>query len=298
MLIPQGVGRRRQIVIPKDFTSPALVVKILYYDELDRTLNITIGLQHHLMEAGHSVSFTTKSLKEMGMDAKRVARLVSDTKADAWVIPAGSHEVLEYFANQAIPAFAIFGDRHGVRIAGIGPRKLPALQSAVRRLVALGHQRIVMMLRKNHLKPQPSTFACTFLDELKLHGIPASAYYNLPEWEDSGEGFRSCIDSLFQITPPSALILDEAYQFNVAQHHLARRGLLAPKHVSLVCLDPDPAYGWAYPSIAHISWDSQQVIRRIVRWADNVARGKNDRRQTLIKAEFIEGGTIGPAPRG
>ena len=38
--------------------------------------------------------------------------------------------------------------------------------------------------------------------------------------------------------------------------------------------------------------------RRIVRWADNVARGKDDRRQTLTKAEFVEGGTIGPVPGG
>jgi hypothetical protein len=35
-----------------------------------------------------------------------------------------------------------------------------------------------------------------------------------------------------------------------------------------------------------------------VRWAGNVARGKDDRQQTEFKAEFVEGGTIGPAPRG
>lgn len=297
LLVPQGAGRRRQIVIPKDSRSPSVAVKILHFDELDRTLNNTIDLQHRLMEEGHAVSFTPKSLKEMGMDVKRVARVVRDTKADAWVIRGGSREVLEYFANQAMPAFAIFGDWYGVRIAGIGPQKLSALQSMVGRLVALGHRRIVMMLGENHLKPQPNTLARTFLDELKLHGIPASVSYNLPEWEDSGEGFRSRIDSLFHATPPSALILDEAYQFNAAQLHLARRGLLAPKHVSLVCLDPDE-YGWAHPSIAHIRWDPQQVVRRVVRWAENVARGKDDRRQTLIKAEFVEGGSIGPAPRG
>jgi hypothetical protein len=28
---------------------------------------------------------------------------------------------------------------------------------------------------------------------------------------------------------------------------------------------------------------------------DNVAKGKNDQRQTLTKIEFIEGGTVGPA---
>jgi hypothetical protein len=33
-----------------------------------------------------------------------------------------------------------------------------------------------------------------------------------------------------------------------------------------------------------------------VRWANNVARGKDDRSQTLTKAEFVEAGTVGLAP--
>ena len=78
------------------------------------------------------------------------------------------------------------------------------------------------------------------------------------------------------------------------QHHLARRGILAPERDSLVCADPDPAFEWAHPSVAHIHWDQQQVVKRILRWADNVARGKEDRRQTLTIAKFIEGETIGP----
>ena len=38
------------------------------------------------------------------------------------------------------------------------------------------------------------------------------------------------------------------------------------------------------------------MARRLVRWAYNIARGKDDRRQTLIKAELVEGGTVGRAP--
>lgn len=295
LLVSQGVGRRRLIKLPKDFTPPALRVRILHYQEADRTLSYVLDLQHRLMEAGHSVGFASKNLLDLGMDAKRVARLVNEAKADAWVVFAGPREVLEWFANQPVPSFAMFGRRSAVRIAGTGPDKLPALLVAVRRLIALGHRKIAMLLREEHRKPQAGPFARAFLDELAIHGISTSSY-NLPDWEDSGDGFRSCLDSLFRVTPPSALILDEAFLFNLAQHHLARRGVLAPEHVSLVCSDPDPAFGWAHPSVAHIRWDSRQVVSRIVRWADQVARGKDDRRQTLTKAEFIEGGTIGQSP--
>jgi hypothetical protein len=34
-----------------------------------------------------------------------------------------------------------------------------------------------------------------------------------------------------------------------------------------------------------------------LRWAANIAQGKDDRRQYLPKARFVPGGTIGPAPK-
>ncbi len=36
--------------------------------------------------------------------------------------------------------------------------------------------------------------------------------------------------------------------------------------------------------------------RRILRWVNHVDHGKEDRRQTRINAEFVDGGTVGPAP--
>jgi hypothetical protein len=38
-------------------------------------------------------------------------------------------------------------------------------------------------------------------------------------------------------------------------------------------------------------------MRRVVGWTNNVARGKVDQRETHTLAEFIDGGTIGPAKR-
>jgi hypothetical protein len=44
--------------------------------------------------AGHSVFFADKCLQELRMEVVRVARLVRRTEADAWVVCAGSREVL------------------------------------------------------------------------------------------------------------------------------------------------------------------------------------------------------------
>jgi DNA-binding LacI/PurR family transcriptional regulator len=203
--------------------------------------------------------------------------------------------VLEWFAEQPLPAFALFG-RRLPRLAGARPDKLSALATAVGRLTELGHRRTVMLVREDRRKPSPGFVERFFLEELEAAGIP-SGPYNLPDWEDNLEGFRQCLHSLFQHTPPSALLIDGLQLFVAAQQHLARRGIIAPEHVSLINLDPDPAFAWCEPAISHIHWDARPLVRSIVRWANNIARGKDDRRRFTTKADFVEGGTIGPAPK-
>jgi DNA-binding LacI/PurR family transcriptional regulator len=172
---------------------------------------------------------------------------------------------------------------------------LPILRVLIQRLVELGHRRIVMLARSERLKPEPGGFERAFLGELEDHGI-TTWRYNLPDWDNTRESFHRCLDSLFEATPPTALIVQEAQFLAPTQQHLARRGILAPDHVSLVCADPDPSFAWSDPPIAHIRWDSRPVVRYIVRWAAKVSRGRSDRRKSFFKAEFIEGGTVGRAP--
>jgi DNA-binding LacI/PurR family transcriptional regulator len=271
-------------------------VGILLYERNDEKLDYIVDLQHRLLEAGHVTKIPSKALRDLKMNLDRINRLVRSVEADAWVIQSGSSELLQWFAGQATPAFALAGRRRGVDIAGTGPDKIPAGQTAVRRLIELGHRRIVMLSREERRKPLPGLMERAVLNELETVGI-ATGPYNLPDWEDSPEGLCRRLGSLFHHTPPTALIIDQVLLYLAVERRLARLGLLAPEAVSLVCLDPSPVFQWFRPSVSHIAWDSRPMINRIVKWAENVARGRDDRRQTFTKAEFIEGGTIGPAPK-
>lgn len=76
-----------------------------------------------------------------------------------------------------------------------------------------------------------------------------------------------------------------------------KRGIYVPEDVSLICSDDNAYFEWCDPAVSCIRWSVSPVVRRVLRWVDNVASGKDDRRKSFFKAEFIEGGTIGPAPR-
>jgi DNA-binding LacI/PurR family transcriptional regulator len=290
---PLGACKRRRVVLAEEEkNAPTLRVAILPGVAEDRRLDYIVELRHELVDAGHAAFFPEKSLFDLGMDVKRTARMVERTEADAWVVVGASREVLEWFVRQGIPAFALFGRRRDLAIAGAGPDKVRAYREVVRHLVALGHRRIVLLALAARRLPEPGLPERAFLEELAAHGVPTGPFH-LPDWEESPVGLQRLLDSLFKTSPPTALLVDEAHLFHAVKHHLSGQGIRIPGDVSLVCTDPDRSFGWCRPSISHIRWDSGPVVRRIVRWAGNVARGREDRRQTLTPAELVAGGTVG-----
>jgi DNA-binding LacI/PurR family transcriptional regulator len=293
LLVNQGRGVQRRIALPEDHAPPALRVGVLAFDLAARSERFMVELCHLLEESGHTPFFPDKTLEDLGRNVNRVARYVKKTEADAWVVCAGSHEVLEWFVRQETPAFALFGVRAGLPIAGTAPDKVQPFAEFTRRLIKLGHRRISFLSRREIRLPKPALSISAFLDELETAGV-VTGEFNLPDWEENPEGFKRCLDSLFEHTPPTALILDEPFLFNAGFHYLAQCGLRVPQDVSLICTDGSPEFSWCQPSVAHIRWDYRPVVRRIQRWANNVARGKDDRRQSFTKAKFVEGGTIGP----
>jgi len=296
ILIPQGAGRRRKIANLTHTTAAALRIRIMVYEASDRLASYHVEMLHQLSAMGHAATFADKSLCDLGMDVKRVADFVNAHTADAWIVVGGSREILAWFAQQEFPTFAQFGRSHEIPIAGVQVSKVPAMRLAVGKLISLGHKRMVMLARTERRKPSPGMFEQAFLEELESYGIKTGTYH-LPDWENHTASFHRCLDSLFATTPPTALFICEATHFIAAQQHLAAKGILAPRDVSLICHDPNAGFSWCDPEITHFNWDTKPVVTSTLKWANRIARGKNERKQTLVLAEFVEGGTIGPAPK-
>jgi DNA-binding LacI/PurR family transcriptional regulator len=295
LLKPMGKGRRRHIAPQEHHANPALKIRIFPYDDMDRGNRPMLELQQRLSMAGHEEGFTEKNLTELKMDVQRVAAHVAKYHADAWVVIAGSRDILEWFAKQPFATFAMLGRMRGIPIAGAKPDKIEAQREALHRLHALGHRRIVQLVSEERARPNMGLLEQAFLRDLEALGISTNAYH-LAEWVGGRKGFHDRLRALFRISPPTALFIPEAPQFVAVQQFLARIGIHAPERISLVCDDPDSVFEWCDTPVAHIAWSYEPIIRRVVRWADNVSRGKDDRRQTLTKATFVEGGTIGPVP--
>lgn len=290
LLIYQGEKRRRKIVLPKGEVSSKMKVGILLFDPEDHYAPDIIELRHRLSERGFTVIIPTQTLTDLGMNKSKVARLVRSTEVDCWVVESALRDVLKWFSDQEIPTFALYGRYDpNMKIAALTPDRSKSIGELVKRLVDMGHRRIVMLTASGG-RPR------YFTNELEKNGILVGDY-NIPYFERSPEGLRRCLDGLFSATPPTALIIDEVHIFLATQHELTLRGISIPDQISIACMDGSSYFKWYKPTIAHTHWEIKPVTRRIIAWATNVSRGKQDIKKTQSKSVFVDGGTIGPAPK-
>ncbi|MFU8892438.1 MAG: substrate-binding domain-containing protein [Luteolibacter sp.] len=295
ILIPQGYGKGRRIHQAEVAGARRMRVAILRQDPLNQMDRHIGELLYQLHEAGFVGVLAAKNLTEMRGNLKKMERLVTATRADAWVIVGGAMPVLEWFIARELPAFSLFGRRHDLPIAGAGPSKPDAYRAVARRLVGLGHQRVMMITLKSRRLPSPGLQERVFLEELQSLGVK-TGNFNLPDWDETPEGLENLLQESFRVTPPTALLVDEAYLFHAVKHHLAARGIHCPQQVSLVCSDPDQSFVFCRPSIAHIHWDRTKLVQKVVRWVANIRHGKPNIRQSEIPAEFVDGDTVAARP--
>jgi len=294
LLLNLGSRRGRRIQIAATSKKPKLDIAVLLYEQMDRHSHYIAELELALVKAGHSLIFQTKSLTDMGMNVKRVKHFVSQTKADAWLVVSGSRDVLQWFSEQVTPAFALFGRRTGLPIAAAGPDYISTITDVTQRLIALGHRQIITICRKERRLPTIGSAERAFLAALESHGIP-SGPYNLPDWTETKEGLHALLQSLFRISPPSALIIDEATIFATLLQFLGTKNIKIPEDITLICTFDDPTFSLCMPPIAHTQSDYLPILRSVIQWANHVATGKDSRIQTLTPVRLFLGGTIGPA---
>ena len=300
LLANSGLGRSRSIATTGNSGAlrRPLRVAILGHDanlaECPQESMVLIDIMQSLKAAGHDVFFCNKSQIELKHDVRRMTRQLVEIPADAWIVEAGSRPLLEWCATRPTPCLALYGRTDNLPLARTGPDTAPAQLAATRHLLALGHRRIVNIASKSRRQPTPGISERAVLEELAAHGVPTGDY-NLPDWEETPKGLYRLLESLFRHTPPTALLIDEIPNLVATLAFLARHGIRMPEQVSLVSTDCDAILDWCHPPIAHLRWDNALIVRRVVRWVNAVRKGRPDRRVINVPAEFVPGGSIGPA---
>lgn len=185
----------------------------------------------------------------------------------------------------------MFGYMTGLPIAGAGPDSPSGFAECVHKLVELGHKRIVLLTPRSTRLPEPNRAVLAFLEALKAEGIKTGDY-NMPDWDTKEDGLHEMLESLFKLTPPTALVIADKVTFFATRQFLHEKGIRVPGDVSLVCHEHINAFTWSEKAVAYIHWDWGPVSRRLRNWMKNISRNKEDVRQTFVKPVFLPGRTL------
>lgn len=225
-------------------------------------------------------------------------KLVKEAKADAWLVHHASLETLRWFMEKQIPVLAMGGRSNDLPIASASFPVAGPMRELVRRLTGLGHRRIVLIVSDLTRRPTFSPMLTAYREELEACGITPGEY-NSPDWEETPEGLEALMQSLFAVTPPTAII---CWHLNVTVGVLsffARKGLRTPEDASLFFCGDDPSLAWHVPGMqmARFDFDEDARLKHIRRWVEDLSNGRPQTHVYDKPFGIIEGTTIGPAKK-
>lgn len=250
-----------------------------------------LRLLHEIENAGHSGFFASQSQQCLQHKLVRVVAMMQKTQADAWVVTDAPEELMQWLAAQTQPAICLGGRYTELPLARVAMDLTAGFLDAVRALKRLGHRRIVLTVPRVWRHPAAGKLVSAVLEE--LGGSPE---YHVPDWDPGAQGFNDLLESLFRMTPPTAMIVVEPSEAIAVISFLAQRGLSVPQDLSLVCRHRDASLDLCRPDIACISNNEEHLVRHTLRWVNAVARGVVHHRRIVCQPEFIPGGSLAPPP--
>lgn len=298
-----GPGRRKQIVVSRDLKgeSKVLRVGVLLSDSLPQinlySQQAMLGVIRRIENAGHTCFTAERSMSELGFKVPRVARMIESAKADAWVAYSAPRGVLEWLVTRAIPVVAVGGGFSGLPVACSASQVDEAIRASIRELSALGHRRIVAISPDSWRLPAPSLTGRAFLSALEECGHSPTSY-NLPAWDQTPEGLEKLLESLFLITPPTALIFVNPAPHVAALEFFGRKGIRVPRDLSVISMTTGPVFSLLPRRPAHFKWPVENHIRRVNRWVKCLAKGGTDLAQVTFSATFEKGETLAAVKGG
>lgn len=294
-----GPGRRKEIVFSRGSEGKGRVLRVgvVLSDPL-RQININsqelmLGMMRRIENAGHICFSAERSMSELGYKLPRITRMLESAKADAWVAYSAPADVLKWLVGRSIPVMAIGGWYTGLAVGSSSADCDGAIRDSVRTLSQLGHRRIVTISPDSWRVPSLSKSGKAFMAAMEECGHQPTSY-NLPAWEQTPAGLGKLLDSLFLITPPTALIFVDPATYVAALGFMGLKGIHVPRDVSIVSMTSGPVFSLLPHRPAHFKWPIEQHIRRVERWAKCLAKGGADLDQVTFSATFEPGETIGP----
>jgi len=280
---------------PKE--SPRKHIFLLTHQDLrlvvDSAQKIVESLRKQFASNGWEVSFRSFDYLHAKAAHRSWDRILEVEEGEPVIALYGRPCLAEWALKRGIRMAFLGGVTDGLPIPMFAVKSSQMLGEAYRRLIALGHTRIV-----TPLCDRAESFSKTIKDEARLQferaGLAYSAAYTNPERDYlTPDVTRHLMESLFKQAPPTAIVLLDWRELVAVFCFLSSRGLRVPQDVSLVLLNEQTDSDWFSPPLARFRFHPKRMVSQLHRWAEG--KSLSDMKG-VIEATWVPGESIGPPP--
>jgi DNA-binding LacI/PurR family transcriptional regulator len=225
-------------------------------------ISVLDGLKRRLGEYGLDLAIFLESGSDDRLGTLR--RLTERGLADALIIAdtEGVDPRVDYLGRLAKPFVAFGRTRTSARHAWVDPDFEAAVESAVERLVALGHRRIGLALpdlRRNYL----DLVATGYRRAMRIHGLPIDDRWDVRR--PSGErGGLDAADALLGADPrPTAVLVSESMHAVALYRRLNEVGLRPGRDISIFGLLPEARAQYLIPMLTTYQTNWTEIGKRL-----------------------------------
>lgn len=290
----KGLARK---VSPKWFgrSKPAITARLLISQPLhEMTAGTQAGIRQtrlRLLSHGVQVAFQVSTAFRAQNPARTLAKDLSGTNPDVWLVVDSTPQIEQWFEKQQIPAVFVGGSyRHTLpRTGGDGDQ---AIRAAATRLLDLGHRRIVYLLHNAYGVQMVEPFR----EVMEARGAGWDERYNVLRWKDDAANLYPMLERILSSAkPPTAFVALGVRNLLPLVSWTAQHGLRVPRDFSVIQVLDDPTLEYFYPPITRFVLDRDKLCHAVTELVLQVARaGKPSDVAAMIPMFEVAGRSVAP----
>lgn len=294
-LITNRMGRRREITgqtAPTEAASQTavLLLAVPYHALSSTTLLWMEALRHSLHGIGWQLLTEVDSAAYRRSSGSILEALVAKHPGAVWVLHRSTMVMQRWFESRQLPT-VLAGSRHpGISLPQVDTDYRAVSRHAASRLVALGHQHLLIVGSRTALAG----------DEESIAGFregASSSSVILAKHNETPTGVIAALRQILDSRPfPTGWFILRADHFATAQTWLLQQGLHIPAQVSLISRDDEPFLQHLHPEPTRYQRSAEAFARKLHRLI--LAAGKPvhmTSESPLLMPDFVRGATLGKA---
>lgn len=228
--------------------------------------------------------------------APALRKLVAQNPHGCWILTLSNEPIQQWFERNEIPC-VIAGSVHSGRHLPFRDLDHRATcRHAAGIFLGLGHRSIALVMAKSQLAGDLESEA-GFLDGVRAS--PQAGAEALVRYHDgSVAGISNLLRRLLeQKSPPTALLVANAYHYLTVVSRLAQMNLRIPQDISVISRDEDPFLSFLVPRPARYVVSAQSLAKSLLQPVLELLEGRSVTQPALrLMPEFIRGETVAEPP--